>query len=142
MDYIALSKELIQNMQAFFKTRLQNQISEAMQGESFILRYIALHNGVVVPGDISSEMCVSSTRIAIVLNNLENKGLILRQIDRADRRRIILQLTPEGEKQAQVKIQMLYESTAKMLECLGERDAKEYIRLVGRLSSLVTDDRN
>jgi len=135
MNYTELAKEFLKTMKATHKNRSQKQMNEAMRGEAFVLQFIAEHNGEVVPGDINAEMNISSARIATVLNGLENKGFITRQIDSADRRRTILKLTPTGEEHSRRMMQILLGHMVKMLEFLGERDAQEYVRIMGRLAN-------
>ena len=134
MDYAKLSGEFLQTVHRFQRIRAQQQISESMHGEAFALFYVAQHDGTTIPSDICNVMGVSSARIATVLNGLENKGFITRQIDPRDRRRTILKLTPAGEEQAAQNTQQLQDSVTQMLEYLGEHDAKEYVRIIGRLA--------
>ena len=138
MDYTALTIELIKNMQALRKIKPHKNINEALHGESFVLHYIASSGGDVLPGDISSEMCVSSARIAAALNSLENKGLITRQIDTSDRRKILVGITPEGRALEEKNRLYVVEEASKMLAMLGEHDANEYVRITGRLAELVS----
>ena len=138
MDYTALAAELLGSMQALHKARPQKHINDSLQGEAFVLRYIALHSGEVLPGEISSEMEVSSARIAAALNSLESKGLITRQIDLSDRRKILVGITPEGKALAEQQEQSVVEGAAKMLAQLGEYDAREYIRIMGRLAEILS----
>ena len=133
MDYRELAIELLIKMQSFHKIKQKKHFSEVMQGETFVLYYIALHDGDVLPGEISTEMDVSSARVATALNNLERKGLIIRQIDKNNRRKILVSITPEGKKIAEERYSTLVEKTTTMLTALGEHDAKEYVRIMGRL---------
>jgi DNA-binding MarR family transcriptional regulator len=100
MDYKEIASEFMKNMENMHKLRRaspQKQIDEPMQGEHFVLQFIPSHNGYVLPSEISYEMGISSARIAAILNGLERKGLITRQIDISDRRRILVDLTPKGK---------------------------------------------
>jgi len=134
MDFMELSREYLHKMQMLGKAQIQ--ISDAVRGEAFILRYIAMRNGEAVPGDISKEMSISSARVATVLNSLENKGMVMRNIDQADHRRTILKLTSKGEEYVREKMQKILKSTAELFEQLGEHDAKEFVRIVGRLGDI------
>lgn len=138
MDYMEMSKQFVEKASMLHKIVAHQKIIEATRGEAYIFQYIAKHDGDVIPGQISSEMNISSARIAAILNSLENKGLITRHIDRDDRRRTIIRLTPSGEAESKKYMRALLESVAKMLERLGEDDSREYIRIISRL---VTMDR-
>ena len=138
MDYTALATQFLDSMQALRKFRPQKHINEAMHGEAFVLRFILLHGGDVLPGEIGSEMGVSSARVAAALNSLEDKGLITRQIDLNDRRKILVSITPEGRALAEEQERAVVENTAKMLALLGEHDAKEHIRIMSRLAEIMS----
>jgi DNA-binding MarR family transcriptional regulator len=139
MDYKDMASEFMQNMQKMHKLRQaspQKQIDESMRGEHFVLQFIAVHQGYVLPSEISNEMGISSARIAATLNGLERKGLITRQIDINDRRRILVDLTPKGKTLVKEHYQEAMEMITKMLSKLGEHDAREYVRIIGRLAEV------
>ena len=138
MDYHAMAAELLDKMQTLRKAGPQKHINESLHGEAFVLQFIASHGGDVLPGDISSEMGVSTARIAKALSSLESKGLITRQIDLSDRRKIIVGITPEGKALAKKQRQAVITGASKMLALLGEQDAKEYIRITGRLAEIMS----
>jgi len=139
LDYFELAIELLNGMQSLHKVKSQRNINEAMQGETFVLKYIAHHNGDVLPGEIGQKMDVSSARIAAALNSLEKKGLITRQINTSDRRQILVGITKEGKDLAEKHQKTVLEAIAKMLELLGEHDAKEYVRIMKKLAEIIPD---
>lgn len=136
MDYIELAKQFLNHSYQFKNRGHQKKIDETMQGETFVLLYILRQGDIVLPSEISNEMNISSARVAAILNNLENKGLITRRIDKSDRRKILVDLTQEGIESAEKHNQMVLNMTARMLELLGEHDAKELVRIMGRLAEL------
>lgn len=140
MDYSELAIKYLKSMFTLSKSRPHKQIHESMKGETFVLQYIALHEGDVLPSDISNMMCISSARIAATLNSLENKGLITRKIDTSDRRRILVDLTPNGKEQVKEHYQMVLKNVSRMLSVLGEYDAREYVRIIGRLSDIISNN--
>ncbi|MCL2085183.1 MAG: MarR family winged helix-turn-helix transcriptional regulator, partial [Oscillospiraceae bacterium] len=82
------------------------------------------------------EMRVSSARVAAALNSLEQKGLITRQINKDDRRKILVGVTEHGKKMAEKHRQDVIGVAAKLLNLLGEHDAKEYVRITGKLAEI------
>ena len=138
MDYKVLATEFMQNMYLLNKARPQKQIHESMQGEAFVLGCLAHQEGSMLPSEISGIMNISTARIAATLNGLERKGLITRRIDVSDRRRILVDLTPEGKAFAEEQRQKMLENTARLLSMLGEHDAREYIRITGRMAELAS----
>lgn len=136
MNYEELAKEFLHSSYQFRSHGHQKKIDGTMQGEIFATSYILRQGGMVLPSEISGEMNISSARVAAILNNLEVKGFVTRQIDKSDRRRILVSLTQEGTEFAEKHNKMVLKSTAMMLESLGEYDAKELVRIMGRLSEL------
>jgi DNA-binding MarR family transcriptional regulator len=136
MDYAALAVEFLGKAQLLMKDRLNKPVDEAVQGEGFVLHYIA-HGGCVLPGEIGHAMRVSTARVATALNSLEKKGLITRQIDVSDRRKILVRITSEGKLLAERNYRAAVDVIAKRFALLGEYDAKEYVRISGRLAELI-----
>ena len=136
MDYKELAKQFLHNSYQFRSRGHQKRIDENMQGETFAISYILRQGGVVLPSEISNEMNISSARVAAILNNLESKGFVTRQVNKSDRRKILVALTQEGKEFAEKHNKMVVNSTARMLEMLGEDDAKELVRIIGKLGEL------
>jgi len=138
MDYHELAAELLSMMQAAQKARHQKKIKDSLQGEAFILHHIQEQfQGAVTPKGIANAIGVSPSRVAAALEDLENKGLITREIDRDDRRKILVKLTAEGQSVAEENKQDILRKTAILLSTLGEQDAKEYVRIMGRLAEAI-----
>ena len=134
MDYSDLSGDFLKTMYKFYRNRPQKQIHNAMHGEAFVLHFIAQSDDFVIPGDIENAMNISSARVTAVLNGLENKGLVTRRIDSADRRRTILTLTPEGETKVSEDTKQLLELAVEMLEFLGDEDSRHFLRILNKLA--------
>ncbi|MCL2149948.1 MAG: MarR family transcriptional regulator [Dehalococcoidia bacterium] len=135
VDYEELAATLLATMQAVHKARHQKDIGERLQGEALVLQYInQCCQSTIIPQKISSDIGVSSARVAVVLNDLESKGLITREIDRNDRRKVVVKITAKGQGIAEECGQEILHKTVALLRSLGERDAIEYVRIMGRLA--------
>jgi len=139
MDYAELASELLQKMRLFHQARPLQNINETLCGETFVLRFVACRESGVPPGNISREMGVSSARIAAALGKLENKGLITRQIDKNDRRKILVEITQDGKEVAEKHMRSALAVAEEVLKSLGETDAKEYVRITGRLAEIYSE---
>jgi DNA-binding MarR family transcriptional regulator len=137
MDYTELAGQFILNTYLFRKGYHPKNIDETMRGEACIIYVIAQKGGGVLPGEISNEMGISSARTAVALNNLEKKGLITRQMDRSDRRKILVDLTLAGQILVEHHNRTMLESAVRIIEALGERDAKELVRILGKLAAVM-----
>lgn len=133
-----MAAELLQAGHRLRKAGPQKKIDGSMRGEAFVLQYVSLCGGEVIPSEISGEMEISSARIAAALNSMEGKGLVTRRIDPGDRRRILVKLTREGQALADEFQQIAVNEMVRMLRLLGEWDAREYVRITGRLAELLT----
>lgn len=136
MDYRKLAEDFFYKSYQLKKNHHQQMLDESLQGEIFTLLYINERKTQVLPSQISEEMSISTARVASILNNLENKGYIDRQIDREDRRRILVNLTENGQVQADKHHDMVIGLTARMLELLGEEDALDFVRITGKIAEL------
>ena len=139
MDYSELAMELMNCMMSVCRIKPHRHMEEALHGEGFLLGYIAHRGGSAQPGELGQHMRVSTARVAAALNNLEKKGLISRQIDPNNRRQILVSITQDGRELTDRLQRHVLEDTARMLEFLGERDAKEYVRIMGRLAQFRPD---
>ena len=138
MSYKNLAEQFFQTNYQMKKINHQQIIDESLKGEIFTLLYLRNRDDFVLPGEISEIMQISSARVATILNNLENKGLIERQIDKMDRRRILVSLTSLGEENANTHYQEVINQISKMFEILGEEDAKEFIRIMNKILDIAS----
>ena len=140
MDYNGLAKEFMQDMRSAGEG-YRKFLKESFRGESSVLSYIRKKQGEVVPSNISDALGISSARVTAILNSFESKGLITREIDSGDRRRIIIRLTPEGIEYAEEQRRKKTEMIKDILMLLGEHDAKEYVRITGKLVEVLSEFR-
>jgi len=134
MNYEQLAAEFLNHMQ---KAEPQKAFDVGMCGETFILHYIGERGSdSVTPSEIGNAMNVSSARVAAALNTLEKKGLVSREIDKTDRRKILVKLTGEGKAMAEEQKRRSLQKLTDMLRILGERDAREFVRIMAKLSEI------
>ena len=140
-DYNKLAEELMLKMQLFHKGKRQKSIDDLIQGEAFVLYHIRHKEAGIVPGEISDAMGITSARVAAALNSLEGKGFITREIDTGDRRRIIVKVTPKGREAEEGQEKFYLNMTANMLKALGDADARDYVRIMGKLAEIMTAEK-
>lgn len=139
MDYAALALELDE---AHAKMRLKPKKSKLTdfthRGEMLTLHIIAKFGAPVSPGELSCECGVSTARIATTLKSLEGKGYILRETDTEDRRRTLVTATDLGRVSSERFEAHRRARLENMLRELGEHDANEYVRLIIRVSDIMS----
>ena len=95
--YEALAQEMMSALDQTIKSPPQEEISAAMRGEMAVLRLLRRAEKPLPAGEISRALSMTTSRIAAVLGSLEKKEMILRQADKADKRRVLVTLTDKGD---------------------------------------------
>ena len=108
-------------------------MNTAIRGEMAVLRLLEEEKRTMSAGDISRALEMTTSRIAAVLASLVKKGLIIRQCDPGDRRRVLVSLTEQGVALCRKRKQRILEDMRKTLEALGEEDAAQFVRLLKRV---------
>lgn len=129
MDYQKIAEELLEIRAEQLKIPANQQMSRLVKGELFVLNYLSTHNKVAFPKELSREMAVSTARIAVILNHMEEKGWIIRTEDTEDNRQTIVTLTDSGCTEIERNRREVIESVVKMLELIGADDARELVRI-------------
>ena len=148
MEYAALTEETLHGLTEEM-TRLldehprearDNRFSAIMCGEMAVMRL--LHNGGkkrMTAGELSSRLSMTTSRIAAVLGSLEKKGLLERENDEVDRRRVLVSLTQAGDALCEKRRQHFMKKISMLLSMLGD-DAPEFVRLLGRVFEITSTD--
>ena len=112
-------------------------ISASMRGEMAVLRLLAEEGRALTAGEISRMLKMTTSRIAAVLGALDKKALIVRSTDAQDKRRVQVTLTDKGLAMCQRKKQAARKNISYALSQLGEQDAKDFVRLMGRMNDVL-----
>lgn len=139
-DYKALANELIDIYEQSRPAPSYQQLSKMFMGESFVLHYLANHEGVIHPKELSERMGVSTARIANLLNKMEEKNLIVRRVCLEDNRKLIVALTDVGQQMADQLRSDLLATICAELEILGPEDALAFIRIRRKIFRCYTED--
>ena len=135
MDYRALTYELMELMRK--KKHPMDDFREFEKGENGILQSLLINEKsggeMLTPGELSAIQELSTGRVAAALKSLEYKNYIDRQIDKEDRRRIIVTLTESGRNYAQKLLDETIEKMERVLREIGEKDALDFFRILKRM---------
>lgn len=129
MDYTALANELLSIRAHLLQVPADQKLSKMLKGEMFVLNYLATHEQIVHPKELSEKMAVSTARIARLLNHMEEKKLVQRYTDKDDNRQVIVILTDTGRQEIYHMRAEVISYIYAMLENLGPEDAEAYIRI-------------
>lgn len=136
VDYREGALRLVVRTTALNRLMARTAMREFWKGETPILLHLR-DCGHTTPGELSEAMDISTARVAATLNALEEKGLISRRIDPADRRKIVVTLTEGGVAYVRRLQEGLIGDTEAVLRSLGDHDAEEYLRILERVTELV-----
>ena len=92
----------------------------------------------MTPTALARACQVSTARITKTIDQLEGRSLVERHASPHDRRSVIVCLTDKGEAEVQQRIDGINGYVAGVLCELGEYDARELVRISGRLAEVVT----
>ena len=88
-----------------------------------------------VPG-MQKKLHISKPAISYILNTLEKKNYITREIDPKDRRKVSISATPEGKAAAEESMKRYDDLWTEILTQFGKENMKELIRLIQELDCL------
>ncbi len=136
MDYTELARQLIDMRAAAPHIKMERTMSHIARGEVLALNYLAANGNRAYPKDMSRALMLTTARVAAMLKSLEGQDMITRTPDPLDSRQVIVCLTEKGVALTEERRIGMIRSVAKMLEALGEEDAKAYVRIQARLVEL------
>ena len=99
------------------------------KGEFMTLMNLWEHGGAVTGSELAEKAGISTPRMTAIVSSLEKKGYIVREVDGGDRRRIHIQLTQKGAKQANDLYREALEHTTDFMKYLGEEDTRNLLRI-------------
>lgn len=89
--------------------------------------------------DIRGYLSISKAAVSQMLRSLEKKGYINRDIDKNNRRNLIVTLTPKGREILSYTERKFEHKLEKIMTKLGEDDVKQLITIVNRLVEIVNN---
>jgi DNA-binding MarR family transcriptional regulator len=115
----------------------QQTASNVSIAEVVVLKGIKDHvfdSGEVTIPDL---LCISRAAVSQLLNGMEQNGYILREINKANRRKHSLSLTQNGRTIVEEHEHRFVELLAEIVDRFGEKDMKQLIRLSGRFMDTI-----
>ena len=93
-----LTEELVRLLDEHPREARDNRFSSTLCGEMAVMRLLHNSRQKMTAGELSSRLDMTTSRIAAVLGSLQKKGLLERESDEEDRRRVLVSLTEAGER--------------------------------------------
>jgi DNA-binding MarR family transcriptional regulator len=95
-----------------------------------VLRILSKSDGNVHPTELCRMLEVTTPRITVILNDMEEKGLVERLICKDDRRKILVVLTEKGRKEVSGRRRKTEEYIRTLVEKIGPEDSEAYLRIL------------
>jgi len=144
MGGIEEAVDAINEIMAGSRKNMMEQMGRGGKGELFILKYLCEKNSAVIPSEISGAMHTSTARISAALGSLEKKDQIRREIDKNNRRNILVTITERGRERSLSEMLQMQKKLKSIFTEMGERDAYELVRLIKcffEISNRITDEK-
>ncbi|MDR0846917.1 MAG: transcriptional regulator [Lactobacillales bacterium] len=132
------SKFLVTVVPEFRKDAMLHLLYRFSKGETFVLTRLLRNKGSASPSYLKEELGSSTARIAMLLKTLEEKEMITRTADEADKRKVIVRITPKGEKHAIESHERVNQKTADVFEEMGADEAEKFIELFQKYIEIST----
>lgn len=132
-----LAKQFLEEFYRLGRQTQSKAIGHSMKGEAFLLLYLLQKGSGASPGELGKAIQTSTARVAAILNSLERKNQIIRKSDEQDKRKILVELTPDGKKKAEQCRQVPLHMVCQMMEQLGEEDAVQMLHILKRINEIM-----
>lgn len=131
--------ELLQDFNSIKPLEFLQKIDIQTMGIGNVLGFLLHSDHVVSAGEISEYTNVSTARVAVLLKKMEDKGLITKEADPADKRRVLVSITEQGrnvffEKQKEI----IYYSSA-IIEHFGKDRILDFIESCKEIKDVVDE---
>lgn len=139
MDRNILAENMMNAFDSINRQELFERMKTTFKGENLMLAILMKMGGKATPGELMQYTECTAARLTAIAKSLETKGLVSRIQNAEDKRSTIIEMTAEGIARFMNLQKEAAESVFNLIEKLGERDAEEFVRLVGRLAEISGD---
>lgn len=140
MNYTQLATQLLMDCQDMHSVKADPppllRLTEVFVGKTGVLTLLFRHTRPMLAGELASTLGLSTGRMASILKGLEGNGLVHRVSVPGDKRRVSVSLTPEGIQWAQGLYEHALAQVSRLLEDLGESDARDLLRLIEKMKQM------
>jgi DNA-binding MarR family transcriptional regulator len=88
---------------------------------------------------IQEALCINKAAVSQMLGVLERKGYINREINKDNRRKIILTLTSKGQRAVKSTEQTIDALLSEIIKRFGENDMEQFIPQFNRFAGIITE---
>ena len=112
---------------------------ESLRGENAVLTYLMHHPTQAYPSRLAQKLSLVPGRMTDILKTLEKKGMIRREKDPEDRRRVQVIITPKGIRNVTERREHIRIQYSGLYEALGLEDTVKLIELLAKVNQYFDD---
>lgn len=134
MYYQEAAYRMLQAMQSTSTSPVNKNARELSYGENGVLSCLSFRTEGVTAGELKDMLGIGASGVTNLLNALEKKGLIRREISLEDRRKIIVHISESGLSIVRHKQEEMVSFIKETLIRLGKEDTEELLRIAEKIS--------
>lgn len=146
MDQKGMHEACLQTFQRFRRFHTDGLFVDISRGEFFALNMLHDHRqrypyvqGMYV-SELADKTHVTPPAVSRMLKALEQKGLIVRNVDRDDRRNTFIRITDEGEDVREKTMEAVGALFARVFQRMGEEEMHTLLRLSGQFMQIIEEE--
>lgn len=128
---------LLEALQKAPPSHLFQDIDSGAAGMHAILLYLSKQEGTVTAGMVSASMNVSTARVAVLLKKMEAKGLIAKERDPDDARKINVKLSERGQALAAQAHEQIRTHVEAIIDQIGMERLLEFAAISEEIHAIV-----
>ena len=113
------------------------RIDVSSMGIGNVLGYLCESGREVSAGEISDYMEVSTARVAVLLKKMSDKGLITKQSDPHDKRKVMVSITPLGRTAFEEKKKEIILYAGAIVDHFGTEKLEDFIQSCREIKEIV-----
>lgn len=143
MDSYKLKNQLIEALGKVYYMEAFSQLVEFLQGELYVLYYLATRDEEETsPSEISEKLHMSRPRTTATLTTLRKKGFVVTKTNELDRRRVEVMITKNGKTHLDKKKDAVNENLDIFIREIGVDEALDLIRIINKAAGLMETERS
>lgn len=120
--------------------RFEKKTATKYKNDMLVLSYLKGHGGSAHPKELSEEFMISTAQMAVILNQMEARELVVRLHDPRSHRQTIVKLTDRGLEFFDSINDEIIDFTARLFRKIGEVDARSLIRIIHKLVEAIESE--
>lgn len=135
MNYNKKAEEIFETLTKR-KKYIEELSSNISQGESGVLLYLLNVKSNVSQSELSEKLGVTMPRIVAVINTLQKKELIEKNVDSTDKRKSIISITNKGKDNIIKKKEDAIKFIENVIKELDEQEIEQYIAISKKIERI------